>query len=188
MSDGDIEPQGTVIRADPADFGPDVAIDPGAAAGAQLGDEPARTPGRRKRRDAGQPRARAGAAAGTRKKASGATLDLSAFSGMVLGVSTMLAMKWDMPEVMVSEGEADAWLKAVQNFARHYSIETTQKALDTAALVGVTIQVFGTRGVAVMAKNKMRKAGKGQPGNVVDATHIFNGAADFASQFDGSEP
>lgn len=107
---------------------------------------------------------------------------------MLIGISTMLAIKLEEPAVMVSESEMDAWLKAAQNVARHYSVETTQKTLDIVAFAGVSLQVFGTRAVAITAKNKKRKKGVGQDGNVLDAAHMFQNVDAFAAGFEGTEP
>lgn len=46
--------------------------------------------------------------------------------------------------------EADRITLAAQNVARHYNIETTQKAVDMTALVSVLAMSYGTRTAAVM--------------------------------------
>ncbi|MBK8189081.1 MAG: hypothetical protein IPK79_01345 [Vampirovibrionales bacterium] len=55
--------------------------------------------------------------------------------------------------------EAERFLTAAQNVARHYSVETTQRTLDWIAFAGVSVQVFGTRAIAVVVSKS--KAGRG---------------------------
>lgn len=83
--------------------------------------------------------------------------------GLLLGASAMLAMRMGDSDVELTEPEADAFLKAAQNVARHYSVETTQRTLDWVAFAGISAQVFGTRIVGSMVK---RRRG-GQKGEVV---------------------
>lgn len=89
---------------------------------------------------------------------------------MLIGISTMLAIKTGHEEFMVGEDEMGAWLKAASNVSRHYSIETTQKTLDWVALIGMTGQVFGTRAVALAVKVRQER----QPQNVGNVV-AFNG-------------
>lgn len=72
----------------------------------------------------------------------------------------MLAMRMDAPEVELTEPEAEAFLTAAQNVARHYAVETTQRTLDWIAFVGVTAQVFGTRALTVVVKRKRVERGE----------------------------
>ena len=73
---------------------------------------------------------------------------------MLVGVSTMLALRTGYEEVELTEAETRSWLKAAQKVARHYSIETTQKTLDWIAFAGVSAQVFGSRAVAVAVRRR----------------------------------
>lgn len=77
--------------------------------------------------------------------------------GLLVGMTTMLAMRTGHEELAVGPDEAGDFLKAAQNVARHYSVETTQRTLDWIAFVGVTVQVFGTRAVAVMVKSRRER-------------------------------
>lgn len=94
---------------------------------------------------------------------------------MLVGISTMLAMKTDMEEFYISPEETGDFLKAAQNVARHYSVETTQKTLDWVAFIGVGAQVFGTRAVSVSIKLKAKKAGqsRGNPANPGATVHTL---------------
>ena len=71
--------------------------------------------------------------------------------GLLVGMTTMLAMRTGHEELAVTSDEAGEFLKAAQNVARHYSVETTQRTLDWIAFVGVSAQVFGTRAVLLLS-------------------------------------
>jgi hypothetical protein len=86
---------------------------------------------------------------------------------MLLGISTMLALRTGIEEFQVGEDEMSAWLGAAQKVARHYSVETTQKTLDWVAFVGITGQVFGTRAVAISVKSRQSKAPKQNAGATI---------------------
>jgi hypothetical protein len=68
---------------------------------------------------------------------------------MIVGATTMLAIRTGYAQIEAGEDEVKAWLRACQKVARHYSVKTTQKALDWIALAGVSATVWGTRGVSV---------------------------------------
>jgi hypothetical protein len=97
---------------------------------------------------------------------------LSAFTGMVVGLSTMLAIRTGFEQIEAGEDEVKAWLKAAQRVARHYSVKTTQVALDWIAFMGMTAQVWGTRAVAVAVEGRGEgetrrpPPARGSPGNV----------------------
>ena len=76
---------------------------------------------------------------------------------MLIGISTMLAIRTGMEEFQVGEDEMSAWLGSAQKVARHYSIETTQRTLDWIAFVGISGQVFGTRAVAIAMKARQQQ-------------------------------
>lgn len=59
--------------------------------------------------------------------------------------------------VALTPEETDGFLKAAQNVARHYSVETTQRTLDWAAFVAISAQVFGTRALTVVIHNSRTK-------------------------------
>lgn len=103
---------------------------------------------------------------------------------MLVGISTMLAMRMDAPEFAVPQDEMAYFLKTAQNVARHYNVETTQKTLDWIAMIGVGGQVFGTRAVAFAVRTRNERA---QPGQATPAapgrTNIHPLRPDF---FDGA--
>lgn len=86
---------------------------------------------------------------------------------MLVGMSTMLAMKTNIAEFEVAEDEMKAFMGAASNVARHYSVETTQKTLDWIAFAGIGVQIFGTRAVAIGLQLKNKERGKGGPSAVV---------------------
>ena len=67
-------------------------------------------------------------------------------------------MRMGVEGLTLQADEADRFLKAAQNVARHYSVETTQRTLDWIAFAGVSVQVIGTRVVAVMVTNKRKQS------------------------------
>lgn len=79
---------------------------------------------------------------------------------MFVGIHTMLAMQLNTPELVVDETEADQFLKAAQNVARHYSVETTQKALDWIVFCGACASVYGTRAVAISVRRRAEGGGR----------------------------
>jgi hypothetical protein len=81
-------------------------------------------------------------------------VDLSNLTGMFVGLHTMLAMQTNTPELAISEEEGKAFTMAAQNVLRHYSVETTQKTLDTIALVGVTFGIYAPRVVAINVRRR----------------------------------
>lgn len=72
---------------------------------------------------------------------------------MFVGLHVVLAERTETPEIAISEDEGKAFMTAAQNVMRHYSVETTQKTLDTIAFVGTTISIYAPR----MAAYSMRK-------------------------------
>ena len=73
---------------------------------------------------------------------------------MFVGIHTMLAMQTNTPELAISEDEGKAFMTAAQNVLRHYSVETTQKTLDTIALLGVTVGIYAPRFVAINVRRR----------------------------------
>lgn len=120
-------------------------IDPGsAAADAGPAAEPAKP--RKRRSDAGIPRA-AGtpqAAGGAAKaKTSGASLDLTAYLGLYIGLHAKLAALAEEPGYAVTEAQGKAFLGTAQNAARHFNIPATQKAIDIASFVFCAGAIYG---------------------------------------------
>jgi len=76
---------------------------------------------------------------------------------MLIGISTMLAFKTGIEEFAIGEDEMTAWLRAASTVSNHYSIETTQKTLDWVAFGGISLQIFGTRAVAIAVKTRQPK-------------------------------
>lgn len=69
----------------------------------------------------------------------------------------MIAMKTETPEFMLGEGEGKAFMDAAQNVMRHYSVQTTQKALDWIAFMGVASGMYVPRIAAVAVRKKQGK-------------------------------
>lgn len=78
---------------------------------------------------------------------------------MFVGLHVMLAERTQTPELAITEDEGKAFMEAAQNVMRHYSVETTQKALDWTAFVGVAAGMYMPRIAAV----GMRKRTGGKP-------------------------
>lgn len=78
---------------------------------------------------------------------------------MFVGLHVMLAERTDTPELAIAEDEGKAFMEAAQNVMRHYSVETTQKALDWTAFVGTAAGMYMPR----MAAIGMRKRATRQP-------------------------
>jgi hypothetical protein len=110
---------------------------------------------------------------------------------MLVGATTMLALRTNIEEFQVPENEMQAFMDAAQKVARHYSIETTQKTLDWIAFGGIGIQIFGTRAVAISLKlrDNKRKENAGS-GRVVNFPGPFSppgphGGAEFPQDYTG---
>ena len=78
---------------------------------------------------------------------------------MFVGLHALAAMQFRTPELAISEDEGKAFMKAAQNVARHYSVETTQKTLDWIAFIGTGAGIYGTRIAAI----GMRRRGERGP-------------------------
>jgi hypothetical protein len=81
---------------------------------------------------------------------------------MLVGVHAMLAMQTKTPELAITEDEGKAFMRAAQNVARHYSVETTQKTLDWVAFLGVAGSMYGTRFAAVQFRKRNEREAGGQ--------------------------
>lgn len=78
---------------------------------------------------------------------------------MFVGLHVMLAERTQTPELAITEDEGKAFMEAAQNVMRHYSVETTQKALDWTAFIGCAAGMYMPRIAAV----GMRKRASGKP-------------------------
>lgn len=83
--------------------------------------------------------------------------------GLFVGVHTALAIKLDAPELMVPEDEAKAFMKAAQQVARHYSVETTQKSLDWIAFIGSFAAIYTPRIMAVGVRRQREREAAAHP-------------------------
>jgi hypothetical protein len=90
---------------------------------------------------------------------------------MLAGCMTMGAVQFQAPEWEVGEPEAKEYLTHVQNVMRHYSVESTQKSIDTAMLVFASAMFLGTRSVATMARMREEKEGKRKPADRGSVVH-----------------
>jgi hypothetical protein len=124
--------------------------------------------GRRRRSDAGQPRGPRGPNSRTAgKKIEGNSLDLSAASGLLVGIFAMLSMQTQAPEWEIAKPEIDDFLLHVKNYSRHFSVKTTQKSLDLALLTFSGVTVFGTRGIATVNRLRREREGEKRPSATV---------------------
>lgn len=78
---------------------------------------------------------------------------------MLVGMSTMLAIQTQLQEIELSDEEAKKFLEAAGRVAGHYGTRQTQKAVDIATLLGVSVQIFGTRAVAINLTLRARRMG-----------------------------
>lgn len=153
-------PGGSAIDSIPDVFGDDGGrniVDP-AAVSSPGGDGDDR-PHRRTRSDKG--RSRTGGGSATAKKAI-SSLDLSAFSGLLVGFHSILETNIG-PEWQMSEPEANGIAKASANVLRHYNIEATQKAIDYAALAAILSQSYGIRLAATVMRNRAAASARPRP-------------------------
>ncbi len=73
---------------------------------------------------------------------------------MFVGIHTMLALQTGVEELAISPEEGDEFMTAAQRVMRHYSVETTQKTLDTVAFIGCAVQIYGTRAAAFYVRTR----------------------------------
>lgn len=76
---------------------------------------------------------------------------------MLIGLHAFIAMQTDMPHWNLEEAEAKSFTRACQNVARHYNVQTTQKAIDIMALMGCIGTVYGTRLMATKFERDARR-------------------------------
>lgn len=153
------------------------AIDPNNGDGFDLGrvgteaiaPEPAGDLRKLRKRKDGQPWGSGGKSAGAAKTEKvRSTLDLSSITGIFVGFHVLLAERTGIPEFAMDMSEGQQLQKAVENVMRHYPVDTSQKAVDWAALIGAGCMIYGTRWGSYM----MRKHHERQP-----STHNYTMAA-----------
>ena len=116
---------------------------------------------------------------------------MSAYTGLWIGLHLQLAQLTDTPELAITEADGKAFLGAVQNVARHYSIAATQKTLDWAALVFTAGFIYVPR-IAAVAKRHRAPPVRRQPAaqvfpfQVTPNPHDGNGGIPADSDFQGS--
>lgn len=79
---------------------------------------------------------------------------------MLAGTMALLAWRTDTPELQITADEEKVFLMRVQNVLRHYSVKTTQKAMDAAALAGCTINLAAPRAFAIHQRLKAERQGQ----------------------------
>jgi len=77
---------------------------------------------------------------------------------MFVGMHVMMAERTNTPELMMGMPEGEAFMGAVQNVMRHYSVQTTQKTLDFIALFGTASAMYAPRVVAYNLRKKAERA------------------------------
>jgi hypothetical protein len=82
---------------------------------------------------------------------------------MFVGLHALAAVRFDVPELMISDDEGAAFMRAAQNVARHYSVETTQKTLDWIALIGTTAGIYGTRIASIGLRRRSQRSSGMRP-------------------------
>jgi hypothetical protein len=99
---------------------------------------------------------------------------------MFVGLHAIFAERLATPELELTEDEGEKFMKSAQHVLRHYSVETTQKTMDTIAFMGCVAGIYGPRIVAI----RMRKAAEREeaermrnPGASVINLHQFPGGA-----------
>lgn len=95
---------------------------------------------------------------------------------MFLGLHALLAQRTQTPELELTEEEAKGFMTAVQNVARHYSVQTTQKGLDIAAMFGIVGTMYGPRIMAIRFRKAREDAERNAGPVSLGAVHTFPGA------------
>ena len=88
---------------------------------------------------------------------------------MFVGFHAALAQAVDCPPLEISTEQGEEYLTTVQRVLRHYSIESTQKTLDIAALIGATATMYGPA-----AFHLFTRRGHGRPGAVEGNPNVVN--------------
>jgi len=79
---------------------------------------------------------------------------------MFVGIHALLATRTGIPEFEITMDEGKEFTTACQKVMRHYSVETTQKTLDTVALIGSAASLYGPRVAAYHFRMSAEKAAK----------------------------
>lgn len=88
---------------------------------------------------------------------------------MFVGIHATLAVLTETPELTMTEDEGEAFMKAAQKVAAHYSVQTTQKTIDWLAFMGVTANIYGTRAFAIQMRRQAQK--EERSGKVINFPH-----------------
>ena len=89
------------------------------------------------------------------EKASAANLKPQNIAPYIFAFHMMLASK--LPEMMLSQKEADELALAICNYLRHSGGAVSQRNLDLMALIAALLMIEGTRLVAVVTRTKREK-------------------------------
>ena len=162
-------------RAPKSDSEPGGAIDPTAATAGGTAPEP----GNRPRRKPGRPRGSGGGGGGSRasegtgkaRAQKSASLDLSAFVGVWVGLHLQVAKLSGNPELAISEADGKSFLTAAQNVLRHYPVVASQRAIDWAAFAFVTSFIYVPRAVAIAQRRQHGETRQDAPGATVFQFH-----------------
>lgn len=102
---------------------------------------------------------RNGGSAGTTTAKSKVALDLSSLTGLFVGAHVLLADRTGVPELAITEDEGQQFMQRAQAVLRHYSVQTTQKAMDWIAFAGVAGMIYIPRVVALANRPSQRQPG-----------------------------
>jgi len=86
---------------------------------------------------------------------------------MLAGTMALLAWRTDTPELQITADEEKVFLMRVQNVLRHYSVKTTQKAMDSAALAGCVVNLAAPRAFAIHQRLKAERLAEDGGGQVL---------------------
>lgn len=111
-------------------------------------------------------------------------MDLSSLVGVFVGAHVIIAERYEVPELVMDMSEGQQLADAVQNVLRHYSIETTQKAIDWAALIGTSCMIYGSRFGAYM----LRRAAEKRSGIIIPPNMPMRPAPEAKTNGSGHAP
>ncbi len=133
-------------------------VDPASLAG-NARENAGTDSGRKQRSDKGKQR---GPRQG--KGASAQPLDLSGIQFALFGIHTMLASSLHVPELELTQGEAEQLSKAIANVAAYYPVAVDPKTMAWLGLITIAGSLYGSRAVAYYARINTK------PGRAVDPT------------------
>lgn len=131
----------------------DNAIDPG-----EIARTAPAAPGTGERKKRKYTRRNGGSAAGATAGKSKVALDLSSLTGLFVGAHVLLADRTGVPELAITEDEGQQFMQRAQAVLRHYSVQTTQKAMDWIAFAGVAGMIYIPRVVALANRPSQRQS------------------------------